>query len=119
MNKVTIGKINALSIYLTWFLLVLGMLIQFLSLYISNSIWPFSFTPILIFLFPGAVHAVLAFFVRCPHCSKCLTVEGFKKPHPKSRMVYIINGWGAVALQWFSGNVVCIHCGKEVNTNAL
>ena len=60
------------------------------------------------------VHIVLAFFNRCPHCNKCLTIQGFKSPHPASS-----GDWSKVVWHWFSGSIVCIHCGNRVNTNGL
>jgi hypothetical protein len=66
------------------------------------------------FLFFVLVHIVMAYFVRCPHCQKCLTVQGFGEPHPSSG-----GSWSKVVLNWFSGSVICIHCGNSVNTNGL
>ena len=67
-----------------------------------------------LFLFTVLIHIVLAFFNRCPHCNKCLTIQGFEKPHPASR-----GGWDKVIWRWFSGSIVCIHCGRRVVTNGL
>ncbi len=119
MNKVAIGKLNALSIYIAWFCLILCLIIIILSLAVSKAIFPYSIYSMMLLFASGVIHFILAFFVRCPHCSKCITVQGMAKIHSNSRIVYGIKGWGAVALQWFSGNVLCIHCGNEVDTNAL
>ena len=116
MSKVTIGKMNAISVFSAWLLLPSAFLLLGYQKYFGNpdaSAMPF------IYLFgaffaSAAAHLVLAYFVRCPSCSKCITVQGFKKPHPSSE-----GDWSKVVWNWFSGSVVCIHCGSRVNTNAL
>jgi len=119
MNKTLIGKLNAISVYLTWvgffsiFIIMFGV---FLEIDILKNIGIYLIWFLFIF---GPVHFILAYFTRCPYCNKCLTVEGFQTPHHNSRPVTGLNGWASVIVHWFSGSVVCIHCGKEVDTNAL
>ncbi|MAC13247.1 MAG: hypothetical protein CL539_01040 [Alcanivorax sp.] len=114
LKFLTIGKLNAISVYCAWvMLLACGLYIAFTMVAESGD------DGVLVRLFYGflvfaAVHVVLAFFVRCPHCGRCLTIQTFKRPHPDS-----IGNWASVVAKWFSGSIVCIHCGNRVNTNNL
>jgi hypothetical protein len=63
----------------------------------------------------AVLHFILAFFVRCPNCGKCLTIQGLQAVHPAS----IHKSWSSVVFHWFSGRVGCIHCGSTVSTNDL
>ena len=116
MSKIIIGKLNAICVFSAWsfFAITIGYLVY---LYFFGNYEGAIVTLAYIFgafaLFTLA-HLVLAFFVRCPSCNKCITVQGINKPHPKSR-----GGWSGVIWRWLSGSVVCIHCGSQVNTNAL
>ena len=58
---------------------------------------------------------VISFFVKCPKCSKRITVLFFKKPHPNSNVESGIE----LVFKWFSGNVCCVHCGCSVDTNGI
>jgi hypothetical protein len=53
-------------------------------------------------------HVVMSLFVRCPHCNKQLTTQGFARPQ--------YGDWAGVTIRWFSGSIVCIHCGSRVDT---
>ncbi len=114
--KSIIGKLDVLSVFAAWSLL----LVFFISLaYGKMFSEPDRSASHLVYLFGALfcavlIHIVLAFFNRCPHCNKCLTVQGFKKPHPASS-----GSWDKVVLHWFSGSIVCIHCGQRVATNGL
>ena len=114
MNRVLIGRINALSVFLAWLLLPSSLLLLGYHKYFGNP--ETSATPF-IYLF-GAFcisvlqHLFLAYFVRCPNCRKCITARGFSQLNPAG-------DWSKVVWNWFSGSVVCIHCGNRVNTNAL
>ncbi|MBU1621142.1 MAG: hypothetical protein KJ556_00215 [Gammaproteobacteria bacterium] len=116
MSKSLIGKLDVLSVFIAWALLI----VFFLALgYGKLFSAPEDGATHLLYIFcafAGAVviHIVLAFFNRCPHCNKCLTVQGFKTPHPASS-----GDWSKVVWRWFSGSIVCIHCGQRVNTNGL
>ncbi|WP_419147933.1 hypothetical protein [Pseudoalteromonas 'SMAR'] len=114
--KSIIGKLDVLSVFAAW-ALVIGF---FVSLAYGKLFSGLSASAIhLAYLF-GAficavlIHIVLAFFNRCPHCNKCLTVQGFKNTHLASS-----GSWDKVVLRWFSGSIVCIHCGQRVATNSL
>ena len=114
--KSIIGKLDVLSVFAAWTLLI----VFFVSLaYGKMFSEPNASASHLVYLF-GAffctvlIHIVLAFFNRCPHCDKCLTVQGFKKPLPASS-----GSWDKVVWRWFSGSIVCIHCGQRVATNGL
>jgi hypothetical protein len=116
MIKNILGKINAVAVFLAWFFLPAAFLLLGYQKYFGN---PESSAEPLFYLFGAffvsvGVHLLLAFFVRCPNCNKCITVQGFKEPHPASS-----GGWSKVVWHWFSGSVVCIHCGSRVNTHAL
>ncbi len=117
MNRIVIGKINAIAIYITWtFLAVLvigivGIILKFERLV---PLIPVGFGGLIIF---GLLHVMLSFYVRCPVCNKMLTFQGTKKPvhAPNSNL----DGWAYTALMWFTGNVTCIHCGSSVYTDRL
>ncbi len=113
MNKVFVGKLNVVTVYIAWIGFVLFLPLLFLStIYSLNNF--IALSPLAVGLLFGFFHFILAFFVRCPHCSKCLTIQGFKPPHPKSD-----GDWSKVIVKWFSGSVVCIYCGKTVDTNGI
>ncbi len=110
-----LGKLNAIATYLAWVFLV-GMAISFLLGYFGIK---FNM-PVYYLIFGGffsfaVLHFALAFWVRCPNCGKCLTVQGFQAVHPAS----IHKSWSSVVFHWFSGSVGCIHCGSIVSTNDL
>ena len=115
LSKVLIGRLNAISVYFAW----AGVLSIFVLLSINwwtetelaNTHFMATFV---VFLFFGLVHIVLAFQVRCPHCGKGLTIQGFKEPHPNSD-----GDWATTIFKWFGGKVRCIHCGNAVDTNDL
>jgi hypothetical protein len=115
LNKVLIGKINAGSVFISWFGLLCFFIWLAYALITDDSTYDYTvlLTIGLTVVF-GLVHLVTSFWVRCPHCNKCLTIQGFKEPHPESS-----GDWGAVVFKWFSGHVVCIHCGQTVDTNGL
>ncbi len=117
MNRVIIGNINAVAIYITWAflaLMVLGLVGVMLSVESFALLILVGFAGLVVF---GPVHVALSFFVRCPACNKMLTFQGPKKPMhaPNSNL----DGWAHTAVKWFSGNVTCIHCGSSVNTKRL
>jgi hypothetical protein len=116
VNKSTIGKLDVLSVFVGWGLLI-SLLISLAYLMIFAD--PNSSAAILVYLFgaffiAALCHLILSYFNRCPHCSKRLTGQGFKTPHPASS-----GSWDKVVWHWFSGSIVCIHCGQRVDTNGL
>lgn len=109
-----VGKINAISIYFSWFFLALTIIVfafDMLNFHDSESAIVVCFT---IFIFLSFVHLILACIVRCSHCNKCITIQWFNKPHPRSD-----GSWSKTAIKWFSGYVRCIHCGNGVKTNGI
>ena len=111
---------NALTVLIAWFSMVIFLLLAFIGWLIYEDL-PAVYIEFAIssFFINIMLHVLLAFFVRCPSCGKCLTIQGFGEPHVKSKKFGDIEGWAAVVLHWFSGKVTCIYCGEEVNTNAL
>jgi hypothetical protein len=116
VSKTTIGKLDVVSVFIAW-----GLLFLFFSTLVYVKIFadPNSSAAILIYLFgaffiTALIHLILSYFNRCPHCSKCLIIQGFKPPHPAST-----GSWDKVVWHWFSGSIVCIHCGQKVDTNGL
>ena len=106
-----IGKLNAVTVFATW-----GCLVSILVLlvYVMVVGEPDNIAVVLVALFGSffafaAAHLVLAFLVRCPDCNKMLTAQGFTKPE--------FGDWSTVVIKWFTGSVVCIHCGARVKTN--
>jgi glucan phosphoethanolaminetransferase (alkaline phosphatase superfamily) len=109
-----LGKANAISVYVAWALLALFIvffLFIFAGFNLNKEIIKYLF---FVFLLSAFCHIIFAFFVRCPSCNKCITVQGFKTPHSDSD-----GSWSNTVAKWFSGSVVCIHCGQKVNTNDL
>lgn len=117
MDKVKLGKLNVISIYIAWVFLAL-LITSLILLIISQGLGLLLFTISLGGLLACAIiHGILGYLVRCPNFNKCLTVQGFGKNfHYGNRFLV---GWSYVAVRWFSGSVQCIHCGVEVNTNKL
>ena len=109
-----LGKINAISVYFSWFFLA-STIISFASamfnFHDSENAIIVCFSVFVCFAF---IHLVLAYFVRCPHCNKCITIQGINKPHPMSD-----GSWSKTVTKWFSGYVRCIHCGNGVKTNGI
>lgn len=116
MNKSTLGKLDVVSVIISW-----ALLFSFICSLIYFKVFSESGSnaSVMLYIF-GAffitvlTHIVLAYFNRCPHCNKCLTIQGLKEPHTASS-----GSWDKVVWHWFSGSVVCIHCGKKVATNGL
>jgi hypothetical protein len=113
--KVTIGKLSA------WFAIVGTICIfMFIPWLIFKSITENSaydyllFFSILIGLLFAIIHHILAFFVKCPKCSKLLTVRGFNKIKPDTH-----DGGLEVAFLWFTNKVYCMHCGEKIETNGI
>lgn len=110
-----LGKLDVISVFISWLLLGVFFLRlayeQFLGDTQTESL---AWTIFIVFIISAVWHIALAFFNRCPYCNKMLTAQGFKKPHPNST-----GDWTKVVWHWFSGSIVCIHCGEKVNTNKL
>jgi|TARA_R110000823_G_scaffold311260_1_gene436636 hypothetical protein len=119
LNKVTVGKVNAVVVYIAWFCLASIVVLMAVTYFNAEVGLPLFMGGVFVLILLAIIHGILAYFVRCPHCKKCLTVQGFQKPHPNSRVSGKKDAWVVVITQWFSGSVVCIHCGAEVDTNAL
>ena len=105
------GKLNAILVYLAWLTLAASLFTlfaAFLDLHDNERAFFYLFG---VFIFFSVAHAILSYFVRCPNCNRCITVQGFDQPHPDSD-----GSWQKTVLKWFSGRVRCIHCGRSVNT---
>ena len=114
LSRTGIGKLNAISVYFAWALL---LICGFYFVYVLATEGGSESTLLSLFygfLFSGVVHFVLAFFVHCLHCSRCLTIQTFKRPHPASS-----GDWALVVAKWFSGLIRCIHCRVRVDTQNL
>lgn len=110
-----LGKLNAIATYIAWLFLG-GMIASFVLGYFDVTYE----MPVYYMVFGGfflfaIIHFVLAFWVRCPNCNNCLTIQGMHGVHPTS----IHKSWSSVVFHWFSGRVGCIHCGTTVSTNDL
>ena len=111
-----VGKLDVLSVFVAWFFLFSVFLLLGYNYFFSDidkNLIYIAYTFAAFFIF-ALFHLVLSFFNRCPHCNKCLTVQGLKAPHPNSS-----GSWDKVVWHWFSGTVVCIHCGEVVSTDGL
>jgi hypothetical protein len=105
------GKLNAILVYMTWISILVtlaALLTAFVDIHANEDFILLPGAAILVF---GVAHMILGYFVRCPNCNRCITVQGFKEPHPDSD-----GGWENTVLKWFSGRVRCIHCGRSVRT---
>ena len=97
--------------WLSFTVFIVSLCTAFAELHNKESIIIIS---LILFGFFSTIHLVLAYFVRCPHCNKCLTIQGGKKAHPNSD-----GSWSATTIKWFSGFVRCIHCGNGVHTHGI
>jgi hypothetical protein len=105
-----LGRLNALAVFAAWAcltLFIVWLVYSKLAAPPDSSILP------LILLFALLVvlaiaHVALSFFIRCPHCNRQLTAQGFSRPQ--------FGDWSGAVAKWFTGSVVCIHCGSRVST---
>jgi hypothetical protein len=105
-----LGKLNALTVFAAWAciaLLVIALAYLKLTAPPGSSISPLVVL-LSCFIVLIVAHVVMSWFVRCPHCNKQLTTQGFAKPR--------YGDWAGATTKWFSGTVVCIHCGGRVAT---
>jgi hypothetical protein len=72
------------------------------------------FDVVSVFIACGPANFVLSYFDHCTCCNKCLIVHGFKTSHSASS-----GYWLNVVLGWFSGSIVCIHCGQKIDISGL
>lgn len=119
-NRVALGKVNAICVYTAWALFILLAILFLLGISdlvpVKNETLGFTLKILVVSV---VLHIVFAYFVRCPYCNKCLTIQGFAPIHEQSEKRFGFDGWAVVVIRWFTGKVTCIYCGKEVNTNAL
>ena len=110
-----LGKLNAITTYIAWILLVAmiaSFVLGYFGIKFEMPVYYVVFGGFFLFAF---IHFALAFWVRCPNCNKCLTIQGMHGVHPAS----MHKSWSSVICHWFSGSVGCIHCGATVSTNDL
>lgn len=105
-----LGRVNALAVLAAWVCLA-SSVVAFAYLKLSAppdaSIFPLVLT-LAAFMVLVVAHITLSSFVRCPHCDGRLTSQGFAKPP--------FGDWSGVIVRWFTGSIVCIHCGERVRT---
>ncbi|HVF15659.1 MAG TPA: hypothetical protein VNA21_02075 [Steroidobacteraceae bacterium] len=111
LSNPLLGKVNALAVLAAW--ACLAFFVAALT-YVKVAVEQDSSITSLILLFATflvlvVTHITLSFFVRCPHCNGRLTAQGFAKPR--------YGDWSGAVVRWFSGSIVCIHCGNRVYTN--
>jgi hypothetical protein len=105
-----LGRLNALVAFAAWVclaLLVLGLAYLKLLAAPDTSVLPLMLV-FAVFVVLVLAHVAISLFVRCPYCNKQLTAQGFTKPK--------YGDWSGAITKWFSGSVVCIHCGRNVRT---
>lgn len=110
-----IGKLNAIATYIAWLMLAgicVSFILGFFDVKLAVRIYVIIFGSFFSF---ALMHLILAYWVRCPYCKKCLTIQGLGAAHSDS----IHKTWSSVIFHWFTGRVGCIHCGKTVSTNDL
>jgi hypothetical protein len=104
-----LGRLNAIVVIAAW-----ACLAAFLILLVYGKlVTPHANAVPLMIAFAAfaafvAIHIALSFWVRCPHCNKHLTSQGLTKPR--------YGEWSRTICKWFSGSVVCMHCGARVRT---
>lgn len=105
-----LGKVNALAVLAAWVCFAFSV-VAFVYLKLTappdTSIFPLVLT-FAAFAMLGVAHLTLSAFVRCPHCDNRLTSQDFAKPP--------FGDWSGVIVRWFTGSIVCIHCGGCVRT---
>lgn len=105
-----LGKVNALAVFAAWACLAFFIIeLAYLKLTATpdRSILPLALV-FSAFIVLAIVHMSLSFFVRCPHCNSQLTAQGFGRPK--------YGDWSGTVVRWFTGSIVCIHCGSQVHT---
>jgi hypothetical protein len=111
LKRPLVGKLNALAVFGAWLcLLLLVVLLVYLKV-ASEPIIAGSLLVLVLgsFLALTGLHVALSFLVRCPHCNGHLTSQGFATPKAGE--------WSGPIVKWFTGSVICIHCGNRVNTS--
>jgi len=111
LEHALLGKFNALAVIAAWACLVL-FLASLTYLKFSEAPGVSAFPLILLFgafLAFTLIHFVLSHWVRCPLCREPLTAQGFTEPQ--------YGNWSGAIGKWFTGSIVCIHCGARVNTH--
>jgi hypothetical protein len=80
--------------------------------FIKSAAMQWAMLPLSVGLGFAAVHGVLAFFHKCPVCTKRPMVEGLAQVHPESASQSKLDGWAGVAWNVHRNRrFVCIHCG--------
>lgn len=110
-----LGNLNAIATYIAWVFIGAMVIVFGLGYFGVKYEMPVYYAVFGGFFSSTLVHFVLACWVRCPNCNKCLTIQGLQGVHPDS----INKSWSSVVLYWFSGKVGCIHCGAVVSTKDL
>lgn len=107
-----LGRLNVLAVFAAWACLALFVVsLAYLKLTAApdTNILPL-FLVLAAFVVFVIAHVALSFFVRCPYCNAHLTAQGFAKPQ--------YGDWSGAVVRWFTGSVVCIHCGSRVRTDS-
>ena len=110
LTNSVLGKLNALAVLAAW--ACLAVLIVWLAYAKLASPTDGSILPLILlaafFVVLVLAHIALSCAVRCPHCNSQLTAQGFSRPQ--------YGDWSGVVAKWFTGSVICIHCGGRVAT---
>ena len=105
-----LGKMNALAVLAAWACLALFIVaLAYLKLTAAQDSGVRVLVVILgAFIALTITHVTLSFLVRCPHCNGRLTAQRFGRAR--------YGDWSSAVVGWFSGSIVCIHCGSHVRT---
>lgn len=103
---------DALVVVSAWVLLAVAGAAVVLVGFIKPEAMHWAMLALYVGLAFAALHAVLAFFHKCPACAKRPMVEGFTPVHPDSVSQSKLNGWAGVAWSVYRHRrFICIHCG--------
>ena len=117
MSKTFLGQVY----FVSGLLFVISAVIQLVSIFVGsftsdNPFKPYMDMSLYLFVMSLGLHLISGYFLRCPFCGKCLTIQGFEKTHANAEHIHT---WDKFMLLWYSGKVVCWHCGEEMSTKTL
>ena len=81
---------------------------------VGELLWPLTIWPFFGVLVCAFLYAIPAFFIRCPHCGKLVTVQ-FGGSKVKKYEGMGENAWGEIVMSVVrKKDFVCLKCGKTV-----
>ncbi|MBW3570373.1 MAG: hypothetical protein KY467_04640 [Gemmatimonadetes bacterium] len=100
-------------VLLAWVGLGVGVGGSLLSLALGLPLW--GVAGMLLVAPAAAGTLLLSPWLRCPHCGRCATDPGWRRPHPLGSRAGGVEGGGAVVLHVLRNRrFTCIRCGRPV-----